>query len=173
MDKNRRPGKELKALDRIIGKQIGLIVRNLADKYRIPSLSPMEMWIIGHLYRNPDREFYQKDVEAEFHVSGSTVTRAVQNMEKLGLLERSTNSQDQRLKQIRLTPTAAALHERFHSDILVNVDERLMEGISGQDEEAFYRVIDRMKQNLISADGTILSCSQNETKDRKEKKQDD
>ena len=148
MEKSKRPGKELMTLNRTIGRQISLISKEVFEENELPILTPLEAWIIGYLYRNPGKALYQKDVEAEFHVSRSTVTRTVQNMEKLGLLERSTNGQDQRMKQVRITQKAAQLHENLHADIFRRVDERIMEGISDEDMEIFYRVLERMRENL-------------------------
>lgn len=173
MDTNKRPGKELLTLNRSINKQINLISREVFEENALPLLSPLEAWIIGYLYRNQGKACYQKDVEAEFHVSRSTVTRTVQNMEKLGLLERATNGQDQRMKQVRITPKAAQLHENLHADIFRRVDERIMEGISEEDMETFYRVLEQMKENL-TAEMQQRRCQHPEMrKDRKERTSDD
>ena len=173
MDTNRRPGKELLTLNRTISKQINLISREVFEDNELPPLSPLEAWIIGYLYRNPGKTLYQKDVEAEFHVSRSTVTRTVQNMEKLGLLERSTNGQDQRMKQVRITPKASQLHENLHADIFRRVDERIMEGISEEDMEIFYRVLEQMRRNLAAETKFYKSHDLQKKTDRKETRQND
>ena len=39
-------------------------------------------WIIGYLYRNRDKEVFQRDIQEQFSIRRSTVTGILQLMEK-------------------------------------------------------------------------------------------
>ena len=67
-------------------------------------------WIIGYLYRNRDKEVFQRDIQEQFSIRRSTVTGILQLMEKNGLITRSSVEQDARLKKLELTPRAIELH---------------------------------------------------------------
>ena len=45
----------------------------------------MQGWIIGYLYRNRDKEVFQRDIQEQFSIRRSTVTGILQLMEKNGL----------------------------------------------------------------------------------------
>ena len=51
-------------------------------------------WIIGYLYRNRDKEVFQRDIQEQFSIRRSTVTGILQLMEKNGLITRSSVEQD-------------------------------------------------------------------------------
>ena len=56
-------------------------------------------WIIGYLYRNRDKEVFQRDIQEQFSIRRSTVTGILQLMEKNGLITRRSVEQDARLKK--------------------------------------------------------------------------
>ena len=51
-------------------------------------------WIIGYLYKNRDKEVFQRDIQEQFSIRRSTVTGILQLMEKNGLITRSSVEQD-------------------------------------------------------------------------------
>ena len=50
----------------------------------VDRVTVMHGWIIGYLARNRERDVYQRDIEAKFGISRSTVTNILQCMEKNG-----------------------------------------------------------------------------------------
>ena len=50
-------------------------------------------WIIGYLYRNREKEVFQRDIQEQFSIRRSTVTGILQLMEKNGLITRSSVAQ--------------------------------------------------------------------------------
>ena len=81
-------------------------------------------WIIGYLYKNRDKEVFQRDIQEQFSIRRSTVTGILQLMEKNGLITRSSVEQDARLKKLELTPRAIELHERIERSVR-QVEERI------------------------------------------------
>ncbi len=97
-----------KSLFNLIGKDLHQQICHQANAY---NLTPMQSFIILHLQEAEDHKnsIYQKDLEALFHISGSTVTGLLKLMEQKNLLSRHSVPHDARLKEIRLTTKAKNL----------------------------------------------------------------
>lgn len=105
-------------------------------------------WIIGYLLHHHDGEpVYQRDLEEEFHIRRSTISKSVKQMEKNGLLERRPVPQDARLKQLVLTDRARRLHKQWHA-VLEEMELLLRQGTTPEELEVFSRVVNRMIENL-------------------------
>ena len=61
-------GREVKRLDNEIHSMM------LASRQETKELTVMHNWVIGYLYRNQQKEIFQKDIEAEFSIARSTAT---------------------------------------------------------------------------------------------------
>lgn len=108
-------------------------------------------WVIGYLYDHRDREVYQRDIEKKFSVRRPTMTAILQLMEKNGLLERTRDENDARLKRLCLTPLALEIHER-HDREIDEFEARIREGISEQELSSFFGTLDRIYDNVAKAE---------------------
>ena len=90
---------------------------------------------------------FQKDIEAEFKICRSTVTNILKLMEKKGYIKRESVPYDARLKKLVLTDTGRELHEKT-KDMIDMLEEQTVAGISKEDLDTFYRVIDQVKNNV-------------------------
>ena len=88
-----------------------------------------------------------KDIEAEFKICRSTVTNILKLMEKKGYIKRESVPYDARLKKLVLTDTGRELHEKT-KDMIDMLEEQTVAGISKEDLDTFYRVIDQVKNNV-------------------------
>ena len=107
----------------------------------------MQSWVIGYLYDHSDKNLFQKDLEARFHIARSTATGIIQLMEKRGFLTRESVPSDARLKRLVLTEKGIS----FQLSIIRNLNqiEQLLKGqISQKDLDFFFEIIHQMKQNL-------------------------
>ena len=68
-------------------------------------------------------------------------------MEKKGFVKRESVKQDARLKKVILTEKGIASQESFE-DIVEHIEEELCEGISEEELHIFYKVLDRINQNV-------------------------
>ena len=102
---------------------------------------------IGYLYKNRDNDIFQRDFEAHFSIRRSTATRILQLMEKNGLIYRVSVENDARLKKIVLTDKAVEIHKAIIHDIDER-EKRLIKGISDEELNTFFSVIDKIKANL-------------------------
>lgn len=110
-------------------------------------LTMMQSWIIRFLYKNEEKEIFQRDIEARFSIARSTATGVLQLMEKKGFIRRIPVERDARLKKLELTDKGIQREESTIQNIN-EMESMLREGISEEDLEVFFRVIRKMRSNI-------------------------
>ncbi len=108
----------------------------------------MHGWIIGYLYDHPNQDIYQKDIEAAFRITRSTVANIVKLMEKKGYIQRVSVEKDARLKKLVLTEKAKQFQRQNYIDMHNIVETQLTTNISAEDLETFLRILRTMRTNL-------------------------
>ncbi len=104
--------------------------------------------LIGYIYeQSRSRDVFQRDLEKEFNIRRSTATVMLQNMEQKGFIVREPVEQDARLKKIVLTDKAIELHNAIRRSIDV-FNTYLEAGITQEEKEAFFRILDKVTENL-------------------------
>lgn len=139
---NRHMGGEIKVIS-------NLIRRNAGSAFDVPELTRAQGWIIGFIRMRDEAglETFQKDVEKAYEIRRSTATGMLQLLEKNGYLKRQSVSSDARLKKLVLTIKAIEAHDQIIARMEV-FEERLSRGISEEEKEVFFRVMEQMKKNL-------------------------
>ena len=114
MEGTRAVGKAIRALDNMIMRRFD---RNRPDREVLERITGTNRWVIGYLaeQERAGREVYQKDLEAVFGITRSTVSRVLDLMERKGLVERRAGQGDARLKKLVLTDRAMAMHARMRA----------------------------------------------------------
>ena len=136
-----------------IGFQIrivsNLLKRKLYEVYPTMQdpLTELQGHILGYLYHRQDQEIFQRDIEEQFYIRRSTVSRLLSKMEEQGLLTRQAVVQDARLKKLTLTPKAMALHEKIQKQIDW-MEQLLSRGLSQQEQEQFFAIMQKIEKNL-------------------------
>lgn len=92
-------------------------------------------------------DIFQKDIEEEYSIRPSTATELLKQMEKNGLIVREPVAYDNRLKKIVVTDKALLYKQQVVAD-LTALDETLVNGISEADLQVFFKVIEKMMDNL-------------------------
>ena len=144
-------------------KELGrLLDRNIYQKSILnaggDAITAMHGWMIGYLYHHRDEEVFQKDMEADFHMAKSSVTAALQNLEKNGYITRVSVERDARLKKITLTEDGM----RFHDDIQKSIDhmeKKLVSGLTKEQRQELFSMLSQVKEQLedeISSDAEKL-----------------
>jgi DNA-binding MarR family transcriptional regulator len=103
--------------------------------------------VVEFLFRNQNREIYQKDFEEEFMIRRSTASRMLTLMEKNDMIQRLSVGNDARLKRIVLTDKAINIHSKMKI-LGAKMDKKIKNGISEEDLNVFFKVIDQIKKNL-------------------------
>ncbi len=137
----------IKAVSNAIRRKLEGI--NIEDKY---GLTGGESAIMGYLLENTDRPMYQKDIEEEFHIRRSSATRALQIMERKGIIVRQSEPHDGRLKRLVLTDGAMEIG-RDVGDMIAETEQRMLAGIDGRELELFLDICDRICRNVENAEG--------------------
>lgn len=104
-------------------------------------------YIIGFIYENRDRDIFQRDIEKEFNLRGSTVTNMLNLMEKNGLIERKSVDGDRRLKKIVLTEKALEIQQLVIRDF-EKLEKTVSKGIDPKDIEVFFSVLNQINTNI-------------------------
>ena len=148
----RRVGFEVRKLDHVFSRNLEAGVRAAG----IDEMTLMHGWIMKYLYENKEKDIYQKDIEKHCAVGRSTVTNVVQLMEKKGLIRRESVPNDARLKKVVLTEKGMSGH-RTVENLITEINNQMVEGISDEDLENFLRVAVALRKNI-----------ENQTQERKE-----
>lgn len=100
-----------------------------------------------HFLLAQSEDIFQKDIEEEYGIRPSTASELLKQMEGNGLIRRESVSYDNRLKKIVLTDKALKYKQQVIDD-LTELEEALVRGIPEEDMEVFFRVIEKMMDNL-------------------------
>lgn len=138
-------GLKIKMIDNMLQKKMYQLMTN--DEYS--DLTFMNFWIINYVDEQKGREVYQKDIEKKLSINRSTASKMLTTMEKKGLIIREISEADKRLRKITLKPKALVFFEN-NKGMIDGLEERLIQGISSEDLDAFQRVYEKMKKNLES-----------------------
>ena len=104
-------------------------------------------WIIGHLCRHPERDIFQKDIEAILSIRRSTATGILQLMEKNGLIIREPVPYDARLKKLVPTQKALAVNRRLEEEFK-RINAKLIHGLTKEELDSFCSVAEKLQANL-------------------------
>lgn len=136
-------GKELKSLNNLIMR----FIENKMLPSECDKITVNNGWIIGYLFENRGRDVFSRDLEREFSVTRSTVSKVVEVMESKGLVRRESVSYDARLKKLVLTEKAEAYAAKMHHTGK-KFEEILLRGFSEDEKHQLMSFLIRMKCNL-------------------------
>ena len=143
MEKEKQIHFQIHRTSRLIKRYID----NTHTKSSIDNMTGNHGYIIGYIYENRDRDVFQRDIEKEFNLRGSTVTNMLNLMEKNGLIERKSVDGDRRLKKIALTDKAIEIQQLVINDF-EKLEKTISKGIDEKDAEVFFSVLDKINSNI-------------------------
>lgn len=136
-------GFEIRTISNLIKRHVD----NLPAIKAAESVTGIHGWVIGYLYNHQNCDVYQKDIEEKFSIRRSTATAILQRMEKNDLIVRCAVAHDARLKKLELTDKAIKVQEQIEAEI-ADFENRLVQGITDEEIEMFFKVADKFKKNL-------------------------
>lgn len=119
-------------------------------KKDVDRVTNMHGFIIGFLYKNRNRDIFQKDIEEAFSYRRSTASAVIGLMEEKGFIERCSVPYDARLKKLVLTERALEIVSAIDNDVC-RTEAQMREGISDDELERFFVVLDKIRKNLEKA----------------------
>ena len=131
----------------ITGKAGTAIARRLQKNFKQAGVEiTIEQWsVLYHLWKE-DGQSQQQLCDATFRDKPS-ITRLVDNLEKLGLVKRTAAKDDRRINKICLTPEAEKLQEQSMEIANQTLNEALLGVTNGQIEIA-KEVLQKVYENL-------------------------
>ena len=140
-----------------VREHVGITISRTARTWRTKldeRLSPLGLtqarWLVLMHLSRMGGESLQKELAFIVGVEGPTLVRVLDGLERLGLVQRLGVEGDKRARLIRLTPKAASVI----SDIMrigIKLRGEALAGISDEDIESFFRVLEAILANLAAA----------------------
>lgn len=143
MHYHKHVGFEIRTASNLIKRRVD----NLIANKDIGNVTGIHVWIIDYIYKNIDKDIFQKDIEEQFSIRRSTATTVLQLMEKNNLITRTSVDYDARLKKIMLTEKAISISKNIRK-YLSEFEEQLIEGLSKEELDNFFSVLEKLKANL-------------------------
>lgn len=135
---------EMKCVNNMIRRKLDIRFQEAG----LGELTGMQAPMLGYINSKLGKQdVFQRDLEKEFNIRRSTATVMLQTLEQKGYIVREPVDSDGRLKRIVLTDKAIA-HNRAIRRQIDAFNKELAEEISKEEQEAFFRVIDKIKSNL-------------------------
>lgn len=89
----------------------------------------------------------QADVARRLAITPPTLTEAIQNHTRMGLVEQVEDKRDRRSKRILLTPAGKAAVKLMVRDIAA-IENDMLKGISEEELAGLANILDRIQENL-------------------------
>ncbi len=142
MTVNTHVGFEIRVLSNLIYRRI-----NQMSAQEGETLTANQDWVLHFLIQSQGRDIMQRDIEKEFSIRRSTVSRTLQLMERNGYIRREPVSYDARMKKLVVTEKGAEARERM-IDRLNRFEAELQSGISRDELNQLTRTIRKLEENI-------------------------
>lgn len=136
-------GNEIHILEKLIHRRVD----NSPVKRRIECVTGTNAWIIGYIAGQGGKDVFQRDLEKQFGITRSSVSKIVNLMVQKGMIERQGVPEDTRLKKLVLTDRAWEIHKLMVEDFL-EMERTLSAGFTEEELEQFFDYIHRMQNNV-------------------------
>ncbi len=103
-------------------------------------------WIIGYLAR-AEGDVFQKDLEEEFGITRSTISKVLMLLEKKGIIQRIGVMHDARLKKLTLTEKGREAAAQMKTNG-VRLEAQLTNGFTDEELKQLSDYMRRMRKNL-------------------------
>ena len=134
---------QMRRVNNLISRRVNLYSRQNG----VEDVTAMHGWILAYLYRERDREVFQRDIEHAFSITRSTVTNILQLMEKKGYIRRMSVPQDARLKRLVLTEAGARAHRQIMLS-LRQTDQYVSDLLTEEENAELLRLLNKLRAGL-------------------------
>ena len=137
---NVKIGMEVRALSKYIGRYLN----NIQSQYDITGPQGL---ILMYIYQT-DEDVYQRDIEKFFNIRRSTATGLITSLEEKEYIIKESVMSDARLKKLVLTKKAKNAVSLVDTQV-VQLEEKMLQGISEEEIHTFRKIIAKMTKNLL------------------------
>lgn len=132
---------------RTISNEIQRCTEAAISAQNIEDSTGIHSWVMRYLLVTQKKEVFQKDIEEDLDMQRSTASRVLALMEQNGLITRESVDYDKRLK--RILPTQKLYErDRVITQEIHRLEEQMRKGISSEEMETFFNVLEKIKENL-------------------------
>ena len=110
-------------------------------------ISGVNARILAYLADHEDTDVFQRDIEEQFAIRRSTVSKIVRLMEQKQLVVRETVARDARLKRLRLTEKARRI-QAVAAGEFDDFEARATDGLTAAEIETLRSLLTRIRMNL-------------------------
>ena len=135
-----------KSAPRYISKLSNKIRREFDRSPVVREISPAESRVL-YFMLDHEGDLFQRDIEEEYSMRAPSASALLKRMEADGLIRRMSIADDARYKKIEVTEKGASHKDEVIAKIH-KLESIVTEGISEEDMEVFYRVVEKMIDNL-------------------------
>ncbi len=130
---------------------LGHVLKRYMDsstsKKYVDNLTGTNGWVIGYLWNNRDHDVFQRDIEEEFSIRRSTVSKILKLMEEKELIKRECVEYDARLKKLVLLPKSLEIQKMIDEDF-DHMCKKAFANLTDQEIESLTGIIFKIKQNF-------------------------
>lgn len=141
----------------IFGENVGKCIMDTAHKIKFclngifeqAGLTGLQARILGFIRINSEkgRDIFQRDIEAEFKISRSSVSSVLDNMEKNGFIHRLPVKNDARLKKIVLSEKSQQISQQ-HCQTIINFENSLLENMTAEEISTLKTLLNKVSENI-------------------------
>lgn len=124
-------------------------VGSLNEERSSAGISGVNARILGYLAAREGEDVFQRDVEEEFSIRRSTVSKIVCLMEQKGLVQREPVAWDARLKRLKLTERARQICA-VASGELAAFETRATAGLTNDELQTLLQLLGKIRATLES-----------------------
>ncbi|MDE6103812.1 MAG: MarR family winged helix-turn-helix transcriptional regulator [Oscillospiraceae bacterium] len=143
MNSNKKMLMELILLSHVLKRHMD---SSTSKKY-VDNLTGTNGWVIGYLWRNRDHDVFQRDIEEEFSIRRSTVSKILKLMEEKELIKRECVEYDARLKKLVLLPKSLEIQKMIDEDF-DHMCDKAFANLTDEEKESLMGIILKIKQNF-------------------------
>lgn len=122
-------------------------IKRLADENLVNENVTVEQVKVMSMIYHSGGTVSQKEIEVAFGIRRSTVTSAMQILEKKGYIERKANPEDSRAKLVTLTEAGQEKNEKLISFIDV-LEGKLLEGLCDEEQDTLRVLLLKVLDNI-------------------------
>ncbi len=145
MEHDKRVGIQLRNANNMIKR----VIINQPTCKVMDKLTGTNTWLIVYIAEQTEkgRDVFQRDIEENFGITRSCVSKVISLMEQKGFIERKEVDYDARLKKLILTKEAAKYAADMKKDAML-IEEMITAGFSCEEREQLSFFLDRIMTNL-------------------------
>lgn len=117
------------------------------SKGKAPDITMTQVQIIGCVLFSPEQSVRVRDISEELGITPGGISQQVENLVKMGLLERKTDEKDRRAVCITLSEKGKEINQ-WLDGFLSGLFQKLLSEVPEENRKIFVEVLDVMYQGM-------------------------